>query len=423
MDRTGYDPNFLGEGIKVRPPKFSPRIDGVVFRGDELRDGIYLDYIHYSIVMNKKTRQLLYAASNIDQDNWMKYKRHSDDWNLDSRMPEELQLDNNYYKGVENPYDRGHLVRRANNCWAVPKTKENVKKANDDTFFYTNASLQHQYFNQDEWLALEDMFLNWELGKNGKLCILTGPVHRPFDRCFHRTWDDAARIPSAFFKIICYIGIESDKLETRAFLLYQDEEFTNNYRNGKKYVATNRFAKYQVSIADIENLTGLEFDSALPDSNPIYFNTPEDPNAVNRVYRYPERVPIVIKQDLVHNILANRETQEAKEEDKNLVIVAAMVNPEGRDSKKNEWVSLLNVSNDKIDLDGWALWNSRGKTAPLSGTVEAGESIRISFAKHDFSLVNADVHLILRNPKKDTVDIVSYTRKEAEESGHAIVFR
>ncbi|HIG39035.1 MAG TPA: hypothetical protein EYQ14_00585 [Gammaproteobacteria bacterium] len=32
---------------------------------------------------------------------------------------------------------------------------EQNQKANDDTFFYTNAAFQHKFFNQDEWLKLE----------------------------------------------------------------------------------------------------------------------------------------------------------------------------------------------------------------------------------------------------------------------------
>jgi len=306
----------------------------------------------------------------------------------------------------------------------IPLAKRQMAKANDDTFFYTNASLQHEYYNQDEWVGLEDVFKNWQLDKNGRLCIFTGPVHRPFDRCFHRTFDDAARIPSAFFKIICYIGADSDKLETRAFLLYQDEEMTNNQHKGNKdnVLASTMFAKYQVSIGDIENLTGLEFDDALPSSNPIYYNTPTDPDAVERVYRYPERVPILVKEDLVHDIVAKRKTQEAKEEDKVLKMVAALVNPAGRDSRKNEWISLLNRSQNPVNLAGWELWNSKGKVVQLAGEVDPGNTLRLSFPDQDFSLLNDDIHLVLRNPNKDTVDIASYTKKQAREEGKIIVF-
>ena len=210
MEREGYQEDFIDPGIKVKHPTFSPKIHSIVYRDSNLRDGIYLDYIHYTVVMNQKTRQLLYSASNIDQNAIMEIERKNDDWNIDDRIPEKFQLTNLYYKGQENPYDRGHVVRRANNCWG--KSKRAALAANNDTFYYTNATLQHMYFNQDEWLGLENLFLTWEFSDNKKLCIITGPVHRPFDRSYHRTWDDAARIPSAFFKIICY----KDKKDKRA---------------------------------------------------------------------------------------------------------------------------------------------------------------------------------------------------------------
>ncbi len=413
MEREGYQAGFIGNGIVVNHPAFSPKIAGAVYRGPDLREGIYLDYIHYTLVMNKKTRQLLYVASNIDQNNFEKIVRERDVWNTDSRMPDELQLENEYYSGTENPYDRGHMVRRANNCWG--DTPQDALKANNDTFFYTNASLQHKYFNQDEWLALEEQFLRWSLDDNGKLCVMTGPVWRPFDRSVHRTWDDAARIPSAFFKIICYKGKTSKKLETRAFLLYQDEEFTNNKKSGGAALRANKFAKYQVSIADIENLTGLGFDDALPDSNPIYYNTPSDPKAVKKVYRYPERVPIILKKDLVNNILANRETQEASEEDKVMDFAAALVNPKGRDRDK-EWISLLNKSHEQVTLKGWVILNNRGKVMKLKGKVEPGETIKLMTKDFKgFSLANSDGILVLRNPEQDTVDVATYAKEEATE--------
>jgi endonuclease G, mitochondrial len=421
MKREGYNPRFIDEHDEtclVNHPELSPRTSSDVYR--EENGNIYFNYIHYTVVMNKKARQPLYVASNIDQNNLKEIKRHDDPWDKDNRVPKELQLDNSYYSGAENPYDRGHLVRRLNNCWG--DTVNDALRANNDTFFYTNVSFQHEYFNRDEWLALEDMFLDWKLDDNGRLCVFTGPVWRPFDRCFHREWEDYARIPSAFFKIICYKGKESGKLETRAFLLYQDEEFTNNKQSGSRVLKTNRFAKYQVSIGDIENLTGLEFDNKIPSSNPIYYNTPKDPEAVERVYRYPERVPIIVKEDLVNDILAERSTQEAREENKTIDIVAALVNPVGYDSKK-EWLSLFNKSTRKVDLNNWGIINQNGQVMKLKGEILSGQSKK--FMTKDFpgfSLANSDGILVLRNDNGDTVDIVTYTKKEAEEAGKILRF-
>ncbi len=414
-EREGYLEDFIGSGITVHHPTFSPRTEGAVLHSNNLRDEIYLDYIHYTLVMNRKTRQLLYVASNIDQDKLQNFKRGGEEWATDSRLADEFQLDNAYYRGTDNPYDRGHMVRRLNNCWG--DSVADIAKANDDTFFYTNASLQHENFNQDEWLALEDLFLKWGLSKNGRLCVLTGPVHRPFDRCFHLTWDDAARIPSAFFKIICYQGKESGRLETRAFLLYQDEEFTNNQKSGGKILRSTKFANYQVSIADIENLTGLDFDERLPRSNPIYYNQPLNRDDARKVYRYPERVPILLREDLVHDILANRETQEADDADKILDIISALPNPKGRDAKNpNEWIMLLNKTNETVPLENWQILNQGGQVMRLEGEIDAHDTLKVRTKDHKgFSLGNKEGILVLRNPKHETVDIATYTKAEVQE--------
>lgn len=422
MNREGYQENFINpesEDFSIKHPQISPRISNNVYKFGTKE--MYINYIHYTVVMNENARQLLYVASNIDQNNLKDITRQGDPWDVDNRIPTDIQLDNRYYSGIENPYDKGHMVRRLNNCWG--DSVNDALKANNDTFFYTNVSFQHEYFNRDEWLGLEEMFLNWKLDANGRLCVFTGPVWRPFDRCYHLNWQDYARIPSAFFKIICYMGKDSGKLETRAFLLYQDEEFINNKQSGSRLLKTNRFAKYQVSIGDIENLTGLEFEDKIPSSNPIYYNTPKDPEAVKRVYRYPERVPIIIKQDLVHDITNDRLTQEAQDEDKTVDIVAALVNPKGRDPKK-EWFSLFNKSSNTIDLINWVVLNQKGQVLNLEGKIFSGQSKKIMTKNHPgFSLANSDGILMLRNPNGDTVDIVTYSKDEVGKKDEGKILR
>ena len=60
MIQRGYATDFIGNGITVPVPGFSPRIAGLVLKNPELRDEIYADYVHYSLVMNKQTKQLIF---------------------------------------------------------------------------------------------------------------------------------------------------------------------------------------------------------------------------------------------------------------------------------------------------------------------------------------------------------------------------
>ena len=85
-----------------------------------------------------------------------------------------------------------------------------------------------------------------------------------------------------------------------------------------------------------------------------------------RVNSFPERIPVETSNDVVSAIDAPRPIQDAPEEDKNVVIAAAMVNPKGRNELDKEWISLLNVSDQDIDLADWMLEDHRGRKIDLS---------------------------------------------------------
>ena len=99
-------------------------------------------------------------------------------WDIDTRIEAEFQLDNEYYRA--NPWDRGHLARRFSLAWG--ETARDAKSASDSTFFFSNATLQHENFNQDEWLALEDWVKNLMLDEAGKITEFTGPIYGELGR-------------------------------------------------------------------------------------------------------------------------------------------------------------------------------------------------------------------------------------------------
>ena len=162
--QIGYDPNFIGDGIIVPLPKLNNSVKQSVLRKpDKLRKGKFSDHIHFTLVMNEHTRQLIYSAYNIDQSQFRpnvsgEGKRT---WRNDKDIGSEHQLGNKYYKDrtdesgqvVLNPYDRGHMVMRFNNMWGA--TNDESDKAGKATFIYANSSLQHENLNRDEWKALE----------------------------------------------------------------------------------------------------------------------------------------------------------------------------------------------------------------------------------------------------------------------------
>ena len=119
----GYDPNFLAEPVPL--PEFSPSIAGDVLHRSDLRDSVYADYVNYTVAMHRPFRTLLFAALNVNQKRYRKTDR-AKRWRIDSRIGEENQLDNAYYR--RNPWDRGHLARRETAGWGRRPHRRSRKK-------------------------------------------------------------------------------------------------------------------------------------------------------------------------------------------------------------------------------------------------------------------------------------------------------
>jgi endonuclease G len=235
-----YDPKFLGDEFTVSLPQ-------TCCKGKLVQSGTVFDYIHYSLVMHQDRRSALYTAHNIDYS--QKTRARGGSWDVDDRMNTSYQTDNHAYRN--NPWDRGHLVRRDAVVWG---SQQEAQDASDSTYFYTNAALQHGSFNQsgNKWLGLE----NWILHKAGsfanRLCVFTGPIYTDVDVKTDRDYT----VPSAFFKVVVLKDPTSGgtDLSAVAFLMKQND----NWRSAGARALTN-LQPYHVSIAEIEAYTGLDF--------------------------------------------------------------------------------------------------------------------------------------------------------------------
>ena len=235
-----YDPKFLGQEFRVPLPH--TRCTGKL-----VGSGRIIDYIHFSLVMHQDRRSALYTAHNIDYS--QKKQASGSSWDVDGRIDSSYQINNDAYH--HNPWDRGHLVRRDAVVWG---SQREAQDASDSTYFYTNAALQHQSFNQNQskWLGLE----NWILHKAGafalRLCVFTGPIYTDVDIITDRGYT----VPSAFFKVVILKDPTSEgtDLSAVAFIMKQNE----NWRSAGPRALDN-LQPYHVSIAEVEAYTGLDF--------------------------------------------------------------------------------------------------------------------------------------------------------------------
>ena len=325
--RDGFNTKFLPKRT-VSLPKFGASIkDDIFYKGEKH----VWDYINYSLVMSKSKRQAIYSICNLNTKPLKKGKGRN--WFPDRRIGP-LQLSKEYYyTDSRGEWQRGHLTKRAATAWG--KDEISANEASDDTCSYTNASPQHENFNEDEWKALEDYVFNHLAGakkrarrgakkiparakkeprraEEGRASIITGPVFLE-DYAFHlkhmkdycvpdktiytppmqyngtfpprtllqkgkkqkgKKGGKPVSIPSGFWKIIYYINKKGTG--KKAKLTPECQAFLiwqdDLSMSKKKQVTSKEVAVYQVSTNTISKLTGLRFMPVLYDANPLYYS-------------------------------------------------------------------------------------------------------------------------------------------------------
>ncbi len=180
-------------------------------------------------------------------------------------------------------------------CAAWGATQRDAQISADETFYYANACLQHANLNEDEWLALERWIMELNIVKSKKLTVFTGPVFGDTPRIVTPTGRPQAIVPAAFFKVVCFINQTSGQLDVRAFLVFQDTDALKDI-SGRK---TFNYTKYQVTITEIEKLTGIRFDRAVYDANPLLFRKNKVAGRKLNVWSFPARIDINSPADII----------------------------------------------------------------------------------------------------------------------------
>jgi endonuclease G len=402
----GYDERFLG--VQLPLPQARPERSGEILRCDALTNGILAEYPNYAVVTDCKHRAPAFSVLQINQDLEKKTTR-SNKWQIDSRVGADNQLDDAYY--ANNPFDKGHMSDRESAGWGE-STRE-AQKAADQTFFYANACLQHENLNQDEWVALEQWVLHLDIVQDGKLVVFTGPVFGDYSRTVTPTRRDPAEVPASFFKVICFVNKTTKELDVRAFLVHQDEAALRDKHGRKAF----NYQNYQVTVHEIEQLTGLDFADGVYEKNPLFFNETDGAKALG-VTSFPERVDVNSADDIVgHGISRTK----VRDDEIQVHIAAALVEPpKGGD----EWVAILNLETQPVDLAGWTLTDKQKGKTTLKGVVQPGESktFRSSTGLLPVKLPADGGLLILLNAAGERVDRVDYTKKDVRRAKDQPIF-
>ena len=213
-----------------------------------------IDYTHFSLVLNKVKRFPFWVGWNVDGGNIKRISRSGSRFIYDSNIPIEFQVGDELISG--NRLDRGHVARRADLLWG---DFEEAKKANKDSFFFTNITPQMENFNQSQkgglWGGLEDAVFEETDVENLKVSLFAGPVLRNDDREFRQI-----KIPREFWKVIVFV--ENQVLKTKGFLLTQNLDELEVFD-------LDPFKIYQVALAEIESRCGIIFPDNLKTADSV----------------------------------------------------------------------------------------------------------------------------------------------------------
>jgi endonuclease G len=143
-------------------------------------------------------------------------------------------------------------VRRVDPVWGKQSL---AKRANDDTFHYTNCSPQHKNFNEQGgvWFNLEQHVQKQAKGQ--RFNVLGGPVFGANDPLYR-----GVLIPLQFWKIIAYLT-DKGALAAAGFLLSQEEDVAGIPLEGlqEEGFSPGKFVTEQRPIRYLAQLTKLDF--------------------------------------------------------------------------------------------------------------------------------------------------------------------
>jgi endonuclease G, mitochondrial len=312
----GYRKDFLGKDHQLKLPVLNAKQ-----KKDLVKFGVnksVLDYIHYSATMSKTRRFAFFTAVNIDGTTWKNNPRKGS-WKKDDRISFNEQFGRELYGAMKDDFDQGHLVRREDPEWGENNIAE---KAGENTFMYPNCVPQHQELNRKIWEELENNILHkGSIDQKLKVSVFTGPVLSDNDGIFiKKVNDQEVKIPSLFWKIVTWV--KTDGKTYAVGFIQSQEKFLIEGGIIKKLLVPGKLKlreltdedifehlkfkdgkTYQVSIAEIETLTGLVFDwpgvvKPYTGTEPAAISIKTQADSNNRPMTQDRNIPVKMKLDL-----------------------------------------------------------------------------------------------------------------------------
>ena len=269
--KLGYKSDFLS-GWKIPAPTVTAKRAGELVKNGGSKPWT-LPYYHYSLVMNRKRRLLMWAASNVDYSpaarKFTKTRKEygGESWRLDPRVALEqpgLQIEDADFYAPATKIDRGHIVRREDGAWG--KSAREAEYGNSDTYHWTNCTPQSEAFNQSGkngiWGQFEEHIQSEVQAEGGKMSVFAGPVLNPKDPEHGYTNGATIQVPMEFWKVVTCVSKENGKAVKRSYGFVFDQTEPVQ-RLGYERMSMDDYKIYQMPIAEISTKTGVVFEDGV----------------------------------------------------------------------------------------------------------------------------------------------------------------
>ncbi len=225
---------WLFEQQRGRPPASTGGACGEMFAfgQPQPRTGertTFLCRLGYATLHDDVRKVPLYSAEHLVARDLARSVTRTDDFQPDPDLPGGQRAELNDYAG--SGYDRGHMAPAAD----ATDTREMHQ-----SFYLSNMVPQNRVMNEQIWAGLEAATRACAK-RSGELFVITGPI---FEGRARTVGPDRVEVPDALFKI----ALDARSGAYRAFLM----------PNAALRRTTN-FSRYEVSIAEIERRSGLNF--------------------------------------------------------------------------------------------------------------------------------------------------------------------
>ena len=202
------------------------------------QDGVLIEHEGFTLLFDTKTMCPRWVAWELTAEETRgKVSRSDVDFKADDQVPEQYQVASWDYNGGH--YGRGHMCPAGDMKWS--------QQAMQDCHYMTNICPQTAELNKTWWEHLERACRSWAR-QDGSVQIVCGPVFSDNPKRFGKKHRMA--VPKGFYKVV--LSLKKGREKAIGFYYTNDD-------------APQPMEDAVRSVDDIEQLTGIDFFSSLPD--------------------------------------------------------------------------------------------------------------------------------------------------------------